>query len=238
MMARKVELLAGYWTIAEDRYPMGPSEVSPFSLRERAEAASAAGYTGMGLVYQDIMANAEKIGLRGIKQIFDDNGIVHVEVEFLGDWFESGAKKAASDRVKHDLLEAAAALGARDLKIAPKMYAETIDIPRRDLGLRLSRLLGAAMAERRRPASRDRRNDHPHGPALQWPGRGWVRRSVDRRSAMTQVGPSAIGSVMVSNNSIGLQVSKRESCTSGRPSQRWWSATVALVFPHAQHYLL
>lgn len=128
-MAKKVELLAAYWTISGDRYPMGPSEVSPFSLRERAEAASAAGYTGMGLVYQDIMANAVKIGLKGIKQIFDDNGIVHVEVEFLGDWFETGEKKVASDRVKHDLLEAAAVLGARDLKIAPKMYAETIDIP-------------------------------------------------------------------------------------------------------------
>lgn len=130
IMAKKVELLAGYWTIAGDRYPMGPSEVSQFSFRERAEAAAAAGYTGMGLVYQDIMANAAKMGLRGMKKILDDNGIVHIEVEFLGDWFEEGAKKAASDTVRGDLLEAAAAFGARDLKIAPKMYEETIDIPR------------------------------------------------------------------------------------------------------------
>ena len=48
-MPRKIELLAGYWTIAGDCYAMGPSEVSPFPLRERVEAASAAGYTGLGL---------------------------------------------------------------------------------------------------------------------------------------------------------------------------------------------
>ncbi len=85
IMAKKVELLAGYWTIAGDRYPMGPSEISPFSFRERAEAAAAAGYTGMGLVYHDIMANAAKMGLGGMKKILDDNGIAHIEVEFLGD---------------------------------------------------------------------------------------------------------------------------------------------------------
>ena len=49
-VVRQIELLASYWTIAGDRYPGGPTEVSPFSLRERCEAASAAGYTGLGLV--------------------------------------------------------------------------------------------------------------------------------------------------------------------------------------------
>lgn len=127
-MAESIELLAGYWTIAGDRYPMGPSEVSLFSLRERAEAAAEAGYTGLGLVYQDIQANIEKMGLKGMRRLFDDTGIRHVEVEFLGDWFELGDAKAESDRVRKDLLEAAAELGARDLKIAPKMWAEEIDI--------------------------------------------------------------------------------------------------------------
>lgn len=127
-MAKSIELLAGYWTIAGDCYPMGPSEVSPFSLRERAEAAAEAGFTGLGLVYQDIQANVAKMGLNGMRKLFDDTGIRHVEVEFLGDWFELGEAKAASDRVRKELLDAAAALGARDLKIAPKMWAEEIDI--------------------------------------------------------------------------------------------------------------
>lgn len=124
----KIELLAAYWTIAGDRIPMGPTEVSPFSLRERAEAAAEAGYKGLGLVYQDIEANKALMGLDGIRRILDDNGLPHVEVEFLGDWFEAGEKKRASDKVRGDLLEAAAVLGARDVKIAPQMWSETIDI--------------------------------------------------------------------------------------------------------------
>jgi len=127
-MAKSIELLAGYWTIAGDRYPMGPSEGSPFTLRERAEAAVEAGYTGLGLVYQDIQSNAAKMGLKGMRKLFDDTGIKHVEVEFLGDWFEQGEAKAQSDRVRKELVEAAAVLGARDLKIAPKMWTEEIDV--------------------------------------------------------------------------------------------------------------
>jgi sugar phosphate isomerase/epimerase len=107
---------------------MGPTEVSSIPLHERAAAAAQAGYTGMGLLHQDIMATKDRIGLSGIKRIFDDNGIIHFEVEFLGDWFEKGSKKVASDRVKNDLLEVAAYLNARDMKIAPEMYAETCDI--------------------------------------------------------------------------------------------------------------
>ena len=127
-MSKKPELLAGYWTIAGDREPMGPTEVSEYSLRERVEAASAAGYTGLGLVIQDIAYNREKIGLKGMKRLFDDNGIKHVEVEFLGDWFETGEKRRESDRIRHELTEAAAELGARDIKGSGQMYGETIDI--------------------------------------------------------------------------------------------------------------
>ena len=32
-----------------------------------------------------------------MKRMFDDHGIVGIEVEFLGDWFETGEKKAASN---------------------------------------------------------------------------------------------------------------------------------------------
>jgi sugar phosphate isomerase/epimerase len=129
-MPRKIELLAGYWTIAGDCYAMGPSEVSPFPLRERVEAASAAGYVGLGLVHQDLVFNAKAIGYPAMKRLFDDHGIVHIEVEFLGDWFESGAKRQTSDRVRKDLLEAAHALGARDIKCAGEMWIEQCDTSR------------------------------------------------------------------------------------------------------------
>jgi sugar phosphate isomerase/epimerase len=127
-MSRKIELLASFWTIAGDCYPMGPSEIATFPLRDRVEAAAEAGYTGMGFVHQDLMHNASLIGWRGIKRLLDDHGIIHVEVEFLGDWFETDEKRVASDRVRKELLEAAHGLGARDMKVAGKMWSEECDV--------------------------------------------------------------------------------------------------------------
>jgi sugar phosphate isomerase/epimerase len=43
-MNAEIELIAGYWTLAGDTYPFAKSEVSPFPLRHRIEAATIAGY--------------------------------------------------------------------------------------------------------------------------------------------------------------------------------------------------
>ena len=120
------ELLAAYWTLAGDVFPGAPTEVSPFPLADRAAAASAAGYTGMGLVHEDLVAVSAAIGYGGIRRILADHGIRHVEVEFLNDWDldpESPARRA-SDRVRSELLEAAAELGARNLKVSPHLFAD------------------------------------------------------------------------------------------------------------------
>lgn len=124
-MSKKIpELLAAYWTVAGDVYPGGPTEVSPFSLQDRAQAAAKAGYTGMGLVHADLMANAAMMGLSGIRRVLDDNGIAHVEVEFLSDWYldASDPLRQASDKARRELMECAAALGARNLKISPRLF--------------------------------------------------------------------------------------------------------------------
>jgi len=87
MNFKKPELLAAYWTLAGDVFPAAPTEVSPYPLQDRAAAAAKVGYTGMGLVHQDLVFYAKKIGYSGIRRILDDNGIKHVEVEFLNDWY-------------------------------------------------------------------------------------------------------------------------------------------------------
>lgn len=132
MSKKKPELLAAYWTVAGDVYPGAPTEVSPFSLQDRAQAAAKAGYTGMGLVHADLVANTATMGLSGIKRVLADNGIKHVEVEFLSDWFvdPSDPRRKASDQVRRELFEAAAVLGARNFKISPALFEETPpDIP-------------------------------------------------------------------------------------------------------------
>ena len=132
MSTKKPELLAAYWTIAGDVYPGAPTEVSPFSLQARAEAAGNAGWTGMGLVHADLQANVARLGHAGMRRVLEDSGIEHVEVEFLADWFVDPAdpRRKASDQVRRDLLESAAELGARNLKVCGAMFDESPpDIP-------------------------------------------------------------------------------------------------------------
>lgn len=133
MSTKKPELLAAYWTLAGDVYPGAPTEVSPYPLQERAAAASKAGYTGMGLVHQDLIHCARKIGYPAMRRILADHGIRHVEVEFLNDWYlpAGSAERVASDQARVELLEAAAELKARNLKICARLFEDRLpDIAR------------------------------------------------------------------------------------------------------------
>lgn len=131
MSKQPVELLASYFTLAGDIYPFGPTEVSPFSLRERAEVASKVGWKGLGFAQADLDAIAADIGLKTARQILDDNGIKHREIEFLVDWYLDGERRQESDRARKVMLETAAVIGARKVKIAPGLNDMTLpDVPR------------------------------------------------------------------------------------------------------------
>jgi sugar phosphate isomerase/epimerase len=52
-----------------------------------------------------------------MKRILEDNGIRHVELEFLSDWFLEGERKTASDIRKWKLFEAAERLAAHHIKV-------------------------------------------------------------------------------------------------------------------------
>jgi sugar phosphate isomerase/epimerase len=113
-----VELLASYWTIAGDVNPgTGGREYSLFDFRDRVEAISRKGFKGMGIWHSDLDNILESRSLAEMKQIFEDNGIVHVEIEFLLDWFTDGEERKQSDLQRAKLLGAAEALGARHVKV-------------------------------------------------------------------------------------------------------------------------
>ena len=112
-------LLATCWTSAGDA-ASGRSDLrSPLSLRERMEAASAAGFRGFGLLSDDLPAAVAAYGLQGIRALLADNGISHLELEAIPYWWDDGRHREESDRVRHGLLEAAEVLGARHLKVTP-----------------------------------------------------------------------------------------------------------------------
>jgi len=115
---KDVDLLASYWTIAGDVSPgTGGREWSLFDFRDRVETISRVGFKGMGIWHTDLYHVLETRSLADMKQIFDDNGIVHIEIEFLLDWFTDGEEKKQSDVHRARLLEAAEALGARHVKV-------------------------------------------------------------------------------------------------------------------------
>ena len=112
-----IELLASYWTIAGAAVPATGPEYSSFDFRDRVEAISRVGFRGMGIWHADLYKTLESRTLAEMKQILDDNGIEHIELEFLFDWYLDGEAKAQSDIEKAKLLGAAEALGARHLKV-------------------------------------------------------------------------------------------------------------------------
>jgi sugar phosphate isomerase/epimerase len=110
-------LLATCWTTAGDAAPLRGDERSQLPLRERVEAASAAGFRGFGLVHTDLLAAEREHGMAGIRSLLQDNGLVHVELELLTDWWADGPVRQRSDAVRRKLLSAAEALGARHIKV-------------------------------------------------------------------------------------------------------------------------
>jgi sugar phosphate isomerase/epimerase len=117
VVTQNVELLASYWTIAGGAMPHTDREYSPFDFKDRVEAAARAGFKGLGIWHADLDHTLKSRSLKEMKQILDDNGMKYLELEFLRDWFVDGERKKQSDVEKKKLLEAAAALRAKHLKV-------------------------------------------------------------------------------------------------------------------------
>ncbi len=76
------------------------------------------GYRGFGMVHADLVAAVEADGFAGVAGILDSNGIVHLELEMLNDWFvDGGPRRTASDEVRTDLLRAAERLHPHHIKV-------------------------------------------------------------------------------------------------------------------------
>ena len=112
-------LLATCWSSAGNAASDRADLRSTLPLRERVEAASAAGFRGFGLLSADLPAAEEAYGLNGIRAVLDDNGIVDLELEGIPYWWDDGPRRAGSDRIRYSVLTAAEALGARHIKVNP-----------------------------------------------------------------------------------------------------------------------
>src|ERR1700757_5001864 len=126
-MSSNVDLLASYWTISAG-LPHTDREYSPFDFKDRVESAARAGFRGFGIWHQDLEHVLQKYSLQEMKRILDANGMKHVELEFLTDWFLDGERKQQSDVRRQRLLHAAEVLGARHIKVGD-FYQEQCSLP-------------------------------------------------------------------------------------------------------------
>jgi sugar phosphate isomerase/epimerase len=117
MKQNEVELIASYWTLAGSAIPHSDAEYSTFEFKERVEAAARAGFKGLGLWHADLEHVRKRLSFAEMKRILDDNGMKHIELEFLVDWFLDGERREQSNVRRALLLEAAEALGARHIKV-------------------------------------------------------------------------------------------------------------------------
>lgn len=117
MSNERPRLIACHWTIAGDQHPLKSNGISPEPLPRRMAAAASAGFTGMGFLQSDLAHLLETYRATEIARMLGDHGLVDIEVECLADWFASGEKRSASDRIRHMLLDFGAIVGARHLKL-------------------------------------------------------------------------------------------------------------------------
>jgi sugar phosphate isomerase/epimerase len=123
-MVSNIDLLASYWTISAG-LPHTDKEYSPFDFKDRVESAAKAGFRGFGIWHADLEHVLQHRSLKEMKQILDDNGIRHLELEFLTDWFLDGERKTKSDIQKKMLMTAAEVLQARHVKVGDFFQEKT-----------------------------------------------------------------------------------------------------------------
>jgi sugar phosphate isomerase/epimerase len=130
-MGARDDLVGLYWTTS------GPVEVhvgrewSLFDLRDRCEQAARVGFKGIGLWHADLEHVLETRTLAEVRQLFDDHGLEHLELEFLGDWFldPGDERRRASDARRALLFGAAAELPAHHIKVGNIVGTEC-ELPR------------------------------------------------------------------------------------------------------------
>jgi sugar phosphate isomerase/epimerase len=113
------DILGSYWTTAGPVTIRTGREWSLFGWEERCDQAVASGMTGLGLWHTDLAHLLQTRSLSDIGAVFRDRGLVHLELEFLDDWFvgPDHPGRAAADERRRMLFDAAAELGAHHIKV-------------------------------------------------------------------------------------------------------------------------
>ena len=114
-----VSVVGLYWTLAGPVELKTGREWSLFDFRDRCEEAARAGFRGIGLWHADLEHVLATRPLAEMKRILADNGLEHLELEFLTDWFidPGDERRRAADARRRLLLEASEVLEPHHVKV-------------------------------------------------------------------------------------------------------------------------
>jgi sugar phosphate isomerase/epimerase len=105
------------------------STIDGASFQQRLEAASAAGYAGIGLRpshYQ--AARAEGRSETDLRRLLEDHGLELTEIGFLAGWWESGDLAARSRAPEDQLYRLKGSLGGRHMMLIGGPLREPVDL--------------------------------------------------------------------------------------------------------------
>lgn len=121
------QLIATAWTSAGNTSPMHQPAVSPVPIAERVKAIADAGFSGMGLIADDLVSIRDAIGFDALKGLIADAGLTHVEIELLERWWIPRGGAGHTYDVRDLLFEAADVLGPAMIKIGSENGPPTAD---------------------------------------------------------------------------------------------------------------
>ncbi|MGP4058843.1 sugar phosphate isomerase/epimerase family protein [Mycobacterium sp. 4D054] len=111
------ELVATAWTSAGNTSPMHSPATSPIPITKRVRAIADAGYSGFGLIADDLLAVRESIGFAALRDMIADHGLSHVEIELIERWWVGRGLPGHTYQIRDLLFEAADALNPAFIKI-------------------------------------------------------------------------------------------------------------------------
>ncbi len=112
---------------------------SPVPIADRLVAIAEAGFTGFGLIADDLIAIRESIGFAALRDMAAEAALTHIEIELIERWWIPRGRLGHSYDVRDLLFEAADILCPAFIKIGSEQAARTGDLldvvaPLRELG--------------------------------------------------------------------------------------------------------
>jgi sugar phosphate isomerase/epimerase len=120
-------LVATAWSSAGDISPMCSPATSPVPIAERITAVADAGFCGLGLIADDLVAIRDSIGFDALRTLISDAGLRHVEIELLERWWIPRGEAGSTYEVRDLLFEAADVLAPVQIKIGSEDGPATPD---------------------------------------------------------------------------------------------------------------